>query len=226
MTRRIGLATTIAAVAILTLGLLALAPAAAQAGSVSVSITGNTLQVVGDNADNDIAVTDETDPGCPGGSPCYSVASLFSVLIPSPPCIVSDVPLPYGGVRHRALCPASGLTEVAIFGQGGSDGLVAESNVLGADIQGGADGDSIDGSNQADTLYGNSGKDEILGRNGNDSLLGGPGNDDLTGGPGNDLLKGQAGNDGMNGSRKGHDRCIGGPGRDTPRQCEQVKSVP
>jgi hypothetical protein len=26
--------------------------------------------------------------------------------------------------------------------------------------------------------------------------------------------------------RGGHDRCIGGSGRDTPRHCERVKSVP
>jgi hypothetical protein len=55
MPRRIGLATTVAAVAILTQGLQALAPAAGQANSVSVSVTGgNTLQVVGDDTDNTI----------------------------------------------------------------------------------------------------------------------------------------------------------------------------
>src|SRR5262245_37292263 len=202
-------------------GLLALAPAAAQADpSASVTLAGNTLQVVGDDAVTDIAVTDETDPGCPGGSPCYSVTSLFSGLVISPPCVVSDIPLPSSGVRHRALCPASGLTEVAIFGQGGADDLVAQSNVLAADIQGGAGRDSIDGSNQADTLNGGSGKDTVLGGNGNDSLFGGPGPDDLIAGSGDDLLKGQAGNDGMDG-RAGHDRCVGGPGRDTRRRCER-----
>jgi Ca2+-binding RTX toxin-like protein len=202
-----------------TVGLMALAPAAAHAEpSASVSITGNTLQVVGDDARTDIGVTDET-VGCPGGAPCYSVTSLFSVLVISAPCIASDIPLPSGGVRHQALCPANGLTEVAIFGQGASDGLVASSNVLGAVIQGGAGRDSITGSNQADTLSGNSGHDTILGGHGNDSLLGGPGPDDLIAGFGDDLLRGQAGNDGMNG-RAGRDRCIGGPGRDSPRRCE------
>src|SRR6266704_3682954 len=56
MIRRIGLATTIAAVAPVALGFLALAPAAAQADSVSVSVTGaNALQVVGDDTGNNRA---------------------------------------------------------------------------------------------------------------------------------------------------------------------------
>jgi opacity protein-like surface antigen len=211
---------TIAATTV-AVGLMALAPAAAHADpSVSVSVSGSTLQVVGDDARTDIGVSDET-VGCPGGAPCLSVTSVLSVLVISPPCISSDIPLPSGGVRHQALCPASGLTEVAIFGQGASDDLVASSNLLGAVIQGGAGRDSITGSNQADTLSGNSGHDTILGGHGNDSLLGGPGPDDLIAGFGDDLLRGQAGNDGMNG-RAGHDRCIGGPGRDSPRRCEVI----
>ena len=86
MTCRIGLATTIAAVAILTQGLLALAPAATQTNSVSVSVIGgNTLQVVGDDTDNTIHESRETDPACPGGSPCDAVWSEGTVLTPSVP---------------------------------------------------------------------------------------------------------------------------------------------
>jgi Ca2+-binding RTX toxin-like protein len=193
-----------AAVATLVLGLLALVPAAAQADS-SVSVTGgNTLQVVGDDTDNSIHESRETDPACPGGSPCYAVRSEGTVLVTSAQCVVSEETPGTG--NHRALCPASGVTGLVVFGQGGDDQFYGDIG-LPADIQGGA------------------GKDEIAGGSANDTLIGGAGNDKLIGGPGNDLLMGQGGNDGMDG-RGGHDRCIGGAGRDTPRQCERVRSVP
>src|SRR5258705_8504734 len=121
MIRRIGLATTIAAVAPVALVFLALAPAAAQADSVSVSVTGaNTLQVVGDDTDNKIHESSETDPACPGGSPCDAVWSEGGVVpSPSAPCIESD--LQPGTGNYRALCPASGITRLVEFGHGGND---------------------------------------------------------------------------------------------------------
>jgi Ca2+-binding RTX toxin-like protein len=204
MTRRIGLATTIAAVAILTLALLALAPAGAQAGSASVSITGgNTLQVVGDDTANDISVESGFNAACPGGGRCFWFQSETSVMIASAPCVVREVP----GKGHQAVCSSEGLNVVAMFGRGGRDTLDGVTKFLTAN------------------LHGDSGNDRLIAGYGNATLFGGPGSDDLIGGPGNDLLMGQAGNDGMDG-RKGHDRCIGGPGRDTPRRCERVKSVP
>ena len=204
MTRRSGWATPIAAVAILTLGLLALAPAAAQAGSASVSITGgNTLQVVGDGTANDISVESGFNPACPGGGRCFWFQSKTSVMIASAPCVVREVP----GKGHQAVCPPEGLNIVAMFGRGGRDTLDGVTKFLTAN------------------LHGDSGNDRLIAGYGNATLFGGPGSDDLIGGPGNDLLMGQAGNDGMDG-RKGHDHCIGGPGRDTPRHCERVKSVP
>jgi Ca2+-binding RTX toxin-like protein len=204
MTRRIGLATTIAAVAILTIGLLALAPAAAQAGSASVSITGgNTLRVVGDDTANDISVESGFNPACPGGGRCFWFQSETSVMTASAPCVIREVP----GKGHQAVCPPEGLKRVAMFGRGGRDTLDGVTKFLTAN------------------LHGDSGNDRLIAGYGNATLFGGPGSDDLIGGPGNDLLMGQAGNDGMDG-RKGHDRCIGGRGRDTPRQCERVKSAP
>ena len=209
-----------AAFAGLGIGLLALTPAAAQADSVSVSLSGgNTLQVVGDDTDNAIHGTIETDPACPGGSPCYAVRSSGfcirptgesercfpgSVLIPSAPCVVSEETPAFGG--HRVLCPAGGVTGLVVFGGGGDDQFYGDLG-LPADIHGGA------------------GKDAISGSTANDTLIGGAGNDKLIGGRGDDLLMGQAGNDGMGGG-PGRDRCIGGSGRDTPRRCERVRSVP
>lgn len=204
MTRGIGFATTIAAVAALTLGLLALAPAAAQAGSASVSITGgNTLRVVGDDTANEISVESGFNPACPGGGRCFWFQSEASVMIASAPCVIREVP--WKG--HQAVCPPEGLDMVAMFGRGGRDTLDGVTKFLTAN------------------LHGDSGNDRLIAGYGNATLFGGPGSDDLIGGPGNDLLLGQAGNDVMDG-RKGHDRCIGGRGRDTRRQCERVKSVP
>ena len=219
MERRIEMNKKIAA-AFVGLGLLALAPAAAQADSASVSLTGGTtLQVVGDDTDNDIHETVETDPACPGGSPCYAVRSSGfctrptgetercfpgSLLLASAPCVVSEETPAFGG--HRVLCPASGVTGLVDFGGGGDDQFYGDLG-LPTDINGGA------------------GKDAISGGSANDTLIGGAGNDKLIGGRGDDLLMGQAGNDGLDG-RQGRDRCIGGSGRDTPRRCERVRSIP
>jgi Ca2+-binding RTX toxin-like protein len=204
MTRKSGWATAIAAVAILMLGLLALAPAAAQAGSASVRITGgNTLRVVGDDTANDISVESGFNPACPGGGRCFWFQSQNSVMTASAPCVIREVP----GKGHQAVCPPEGLKVVAMFGRGGRDTLDGVTKFLTAN------------------LHGDSGNDRLIAGYGNTTLFGGPGSDDLIGGPGNDLLMGQAGNDGMDG-KKGRDRCIGGRGRDTPRQCERVKSVP
>lgn len=214
-----------AAVAILTLGLLALAAAAGAESQVSVRLTGgNTLQVVGGDGVDEITVYRRTDPECPGGSPCYllSNGSAGSVLTASAPCVVTGTP---GTSDERALCPASRVTGVAMFGRGGNDILVS-ARALRANIRGGAGTDAIIGSSKADTLYGNSGLDQIFGARGNDTIIGGRGNDiQLIGSVGDDLLKGNAGNDGMDGG-SGHDRCIGGRGRDTARHCERVRSVP
>jgi Ca2+-binding RTX toxin-like protein len=198
MTKRIA-----AAIAIVALGLLALAPVAAQADS-SVSITGgNTLQLLGDVNENHLHWSTETDAACPGGSPCYAVYSDISALVPSAPCIVSALP---PGTGSRTLCPATGVTVLVALGQGGDDSLYGDVG-LPTVIRGGA------------------GNDDLSGGSLNDHLIGGTGNDDLRGYAGNDVLAGQGGNDGLDGMR-GTDRCIGGPGRDTPRRCERVRSVP
>jgi Ca2+-binding RTX toxin-like protein len=191
-----------AAIATLALAVLVLAPAAAQADS-SVSISRGTLQVIGDAADDSLHWSHETDPACPGGSPCYAVYSDRSVLAPSAPCIVRDLlPSP----SYGALCPATGVTVLVAFGQGGDDSLYGDAGLPGV-IRGGA------------------GNDDLSGGSLNDHLIGGTGNDDLRGYAGNDVLVGGGGNDGLDGMR-GTDRCFGGPGRDSPRRCERVRSVP
>jgi Ca2+-binding RTX toxin-like protein len=228
----------------LALGLLVLAPAAAQAeSSVSVSLSGNTLQVVGDDSSDSISVADQNDPACPGGSPCYEIQSVGSVVVPSAPCVVADS----SGGNQRALCPASDLSRLIAFGRNGDDTIVISDFVFGlslhADLRGGLGDDSFQGSAGADTIsgnegndtirsrdgndlvLGNSGKDRVYGSKGSDTIVGGPGFDNLIGGLGNDRLFGNAGNDGMDGAQ-GRDYCDGGKGRDAPRHCEKVSSAP
>jgi Ca2+-binding RTX toxin-like protein len=238
-----------ATVAGFALGLLALAPAVAQAeSSVSVSVDpvpegGYVISVVGDDSDNDINLADQGDPACPGGSPCYEVSSPDSSLIPSAPCLVAATE--EGG--QRALCPANDVSWAAVYGREGEDEIVVSDFVFGPNLSvallGGPGDDSLQGSGGDDTLhggegndtmrsrggadyaFGNAGRDRIYGSTGPDVIEGGPGFDNLIGGLGPDQLFGGAGNDGIDGAQ-GRDYCNGGKGRDAPRHCEKVRSAP
>jgi Ca2+-binding RTX toxin-like protein len=232
------------AVAGLAVSLLALTPVAAQAdSSVSVSLNGGTIQVVGDASDNYIQIADQSDPACPGGSPCYEVQSSYDSVVASAPCVAPPAADPATS-PSRALCPASGVSQLSAFGREGYDRIVVSDFVFGlslrADLQGGPNDDFLQGSNGADVLsgnegndtiqsregddlaFGNSGRDRIYGSTGQDTLVGGAGPDNLIGGLGNDRLFGSAGNDGMDGAQ-GFDRCTGGTGRDAPRHCERIR---
>ena len=225
------------------LALAALVPAGAQAAtSVSVSISPDgKITAVGDGSANQFTVSDQTDPACPGGSPCYEVNSLVNPVIASTPCLAS-VPSP--GV---ALCPRAPVNGIAMIGREGQDDLIVSDFVFGppipATLDGGGGDDQLQGSNAADSLSGgidddtimggggnddltgNPGADRLLGAKGRDRLLGGPGKDNLIGGLGNDDLFGSAGNDGLDGAG-GRDLCNGGAGRDTPRHCEKQRKIP
>jgi Ca2+-binding RTX toxin-like protein len=236
-------------VAGLAVGLLALAPAAAQAqSSVSVGLNpvpegGYVIHVVGDDSDNYINLADQSDPTCPGGSPCYEVRSPYASIIPSAPCVVAASE----DGDHRALCPAKDVSWAAAFGREGEDTIVVSDFVFGPNLPvallGGPGDDSLQGSGGDDTLhggegddtmqarggadyvFGNAGGDRAYGSTGPDIIEGGAGLDNLVGGIGDDELLGGAGNDGMDGAQ-GHDRCFGGKGRDAPRHCEKVRSAP
>lgn len=225
------------------LALAALVPAGAQAAtSVSVSISPDgKITAVGDGSANQFTVSDQTDPACPGGSPCYEVNSLVNPVIASAPCVVS-VPSP-----SVALCPRAPVNGIAMIGREGPDALIVSDFVFGppipATLDGGSGDDQLQGSNAADSLTGgidddtimggggnddltgNPGADRLLGAKGRDRLVGGPGKDNLIGGLGNDDLFGSAGNDGLDGAG-GRDLCNGGAGRDTPRHCEKQRKIP
>jgi hypothetical protein len=234
--------------AIAGLALAVFAPAVAQA-SVSVSITdGNRIFVVGDAMYDNVAVADQTNPACPGGSPCYEVKSFYDPVVASAPCVVSSPPSQYTGT---VLCPSagtgSGVSGITVLGREYEDRLLISDFVFGlgvpATLMGGSGEDHLTGSAQPDVLTGEEDDDEIRGGGGNDVLNGNPGHDSLygakgkdrlTGGPGPDLLYGglgadllfgSAGKDLLNGGAA-KDACHGGKARDTARQCEKRTGIP
>lgn len=102
----------------------------------------------------------------------------------------------------------------------------------------GGGADSVDGGEGDDKLLGGRGDDYLAGWSGADTLVGGDGNDDMEGQDGADTLRGEAGQDFLHVdggpfpddawesayggpgndivyTTKGHERVIGGPGRDT-----------
>jgi hypothetical protein len=235
-----------AAIAGSALLLTALAPGAAQAASsVSVSLDGQgKLLAVGGTSSERIEVADQTDPACPGGSPCYEVKSPSQTITASAPCVMVSEPEQIPGA---ALCPSAGVTGITVLGREGFDDLIVSDFAFGlgvpATLDGGADRDVLHGSGENDILVGsvgddslyggrgndvlggNAGRDHLFGEKGNDRLTGGFGPDDLIGGLGSDRLFGSAGNDGLDGSA-GRDLCNGGKHRDTPRSCEKRIAIP
>jgi hypothetical protein len=237
---RLGLIAVVAGLA-----LAALAPAAAQAAtpvSVSVGPDGK-VNVVGDSTVNQLTFSDQTDPACPGGSPCYAVRSFANPLVVSAPC-VDAAP---AAVPGMALCPAAGVTGVTMIGREGDDSLLLSEFAFvpevpaslsggGGDdelqgsgfrdqLSGGIDDDTIRGGGGNDVIGGNPGADRLLGAKGADRVTGGPGKDDVIGGLGNDALFGSAGNDGLDGAG-GRDLCNGGGGRDKALRCEKDRRIP
>jgi Ca2+-binding RTX toxin-like protein len=235
-----------AAIAGSALLLAALAPGAAQAASsASVSLDGQgNLVVVGGTSSERIEVADQTDPACPGGSPCYQVESPSESITASAPCVIVTAPEQF---PSTSLCPSGGVTSITMLGREGSDDLIVSDFAFGlgvrATLDGGADSDMLHGSAENDTLVGgigddtvyggrgndliagNPGHDRLIGEKGSDRLTGGFGPDNLIGGLGNDVLFGSSGNDGLDGSG-GKDLCHGGKGRDTPRNCEKQIAIP
>jgi hypothetical protein len=235
-----------AALAGLGLGLLAVAPAAAQGDTVSVGMSGpmgEYVQVNGDDSANSIHLAQQSDPQCPGAQPCVEIDAGNAVIAASAPCVV----VPAGG--HRALCPITASPGVGVDGRGGNDSIVAgfAPNIeppplglhggLGNDTVQGSDGgagdlitgdegdDTIRAGRGTDIVLGDAGRDKIFGENGADLIKGGQGIDNLVGGLGGDHLFGEAGNDGLDGAQ-GHDVCTGGSGRDSSRHCERSRSIP
>lgn len=225
--------------AVLGLALAGVGPASAQAAtSVSVNPDGRIL-VVGDVNANSVSISDQSDPACPGGPPCYRVEFDLGGTATAP-CVS-----PATGV---ALCPRAGVTGISGTGREGNDSFVVSDFVFGLAVQaslqggpgddiltgsaandslfGGVDDDVIRGGSGLDRLDGNPGDDRMFGAKGTDVLLGGPGNDDMFGGLGNDDLLGGSGKDLLDGLQGRHDHCVGGGGKDVGRRCERIRTIP
>lgn len=226
------------------LALLALGPATAQATvSASIDPQGRIL-VVGDEGPNNITISDQSDPACPAGPPCYEIKSASTAAVATPPCVATTPP---AGAPATALCPRAGVSWIIGIGREGDDSLLLSDFVFGlgvpatleggtgddhlegsfgADVlRGGVDDDEIRGGDGNDRMDGNAGSDRMYGAKGRDYVYGGPGGDDLFGGLGNDLMFGASGKDLLDGLQ-GKDRCNGGGSKDAGRRCEKSVSIP
>ena len=103
-----------------------------------------------------------------------------------------------------------------------STGVVSDDGTGASDLVEGIE--NLVGSARADDLAGTDLKNKISGRGGRDVLLGYGHDDRLLGGGARDELHGDIGADFLHGGRGRIDMCIGGPGRDELRSCEQGSS--
>jgi Ca2+-binding RTX toxin-like protein len=161
--------------------------------AVNAFFFGGQLTVVGDAANNIIAVSRDT---------------------------AGNIQVNGGAVRVLGGAPTTTNTKhIKIFGLNGDDTLsLDETNGVlpPANIFGGAGNDTLIGGSAADFLFGDVGNDQLFGKGGADFLFGGAGNDVLTGGAGNDQVFGEAGNDCMIWNPgDGTDVNEGGVGNDT-----------
>ena len=237
-------AATISRIVVLGLALTVLGSASAQAeSSASLDPQGRIL-VVGDAGSNDITISDQSNPACPGGPPCYEITSGNEGTTATPPCVVIS-PTPSQG---DVLCPRAGVTGITGVGREGSDRMWISDFVFGLGVPasldggpgydelsgsigndtliGGVDNDVLRGGGGLDHLDGNPGEDRLFGAKGVDVLNGGPGNDDVFGGLGNDNLEGGSGKDLLDGLQGRKDRCNGGGGKDVGRRCERRIAIP
>jgi Ca2+-binding RTX toxin-like protein len=181
--------------------LLALAPAAAQAGTVTWTSSAVTYNAAGDaGAAENVAVGVEE-----GSAYVYSergVTEDTSECAPDPD-------------ESRAVsCTPTPAFIVFLLG---FDDTASPGNAIGAatiEAHGGAGADTLIGSPNADKLYGDGGSDQIEGRGGNDLLEGGAEGDSLDGGPGNDTIAGGDEDDNIGGG-EGNDAIDGGNGADS-----------
>jgi Ca2+-binding RTX toxin-like protein len=161
--------------------------------AVNAFFFGGQLTVLGDAANNTIAVSRDT---------------------------AGNIQVNGGAVRVLGGTPnVTNTKRIQIFGLAGDDILsLDETNGVlpQASIFGGAGNDTLTGGSAADFLFGDAGNDQLFGKGGTDFLFGGAGNDSLTGGAGNDQVFGEAGNDRMIWNPgDGTDVNEGGAGNDT-----------
>jgi Ca2+-binding RTX toxin-like protein len=222
--------------------LLTLLSPSGAAAVTTVGVQNGTLTAFGEAGGDSMSFSDENDPTCPGGPPCYELGYYGGSVSVTPPCVVRSS----NGYEARIQCPRAGVDRIRAVGREGSDYLLVSEFAFGLAIpgvlEGGGDRDELTGSDRADRLLGGDGDDELDGRRGGDVLrgqvgadrldgargrdtvVGGFGPDLLIGGTSADLLLGGAGKDELLG-QQGRDRCDGGAQRDTARSCERRRRI-
>jgi Ca2+-binding RTX toxin-like protein len=214
----------------------------AAAALTTVGLEGSRLSAYGDIGYDQITVSDQNDPACPAGPPCYRIDAYGGGPVAvSPPCVM--VPSP----NERILCPASGVESIRMVGREANDLLQVSEFAFGLAVpvvlDGGAGLDTLTGSGEADRLIGGDDGDDLNGRDGNDLLLAGAGKDRLDGARGNDRLVGDYGPDHLIGGtgadqlfgragrdlldgQQAMDLCNGGTQLDRARNCERLLRIP
>jgi Ca2+-binding RTX toxin-like protein len=209
----------------------------------TVGAQSGTLTAFGEVNGDWMAFSDENDPACPGGAPCYELNYYGGNVAVTPPCVVKFS----NGYEARIQCPRAAVDRIRAVGREGSDHLLVSEFAFGlavpAVLDGGGDRDELTGSDRRDRLLGGDGDDELNGRRGddvlrgqvgadsldgargNDTVIGGFGPDVLIGGTAADLLLGGAGKDKLDG-QQGRDRCDGGTAIDRARNCERRRRIP
>jgi Ca2+-binding RTX toxin-like protein len=164
--------------------------------AVSAFLSGSSVLVQGDGADNYI-----------------SVASSGANLV-----VRTQYDWGFGPVMATLLTvPQSSVGRIVARGGGGNDTIVVSSAIARrADLYGDTGNDRLTGGSGNDYLYGGPGNDVLNGQDGSDVLCGEDGNDTAVGGNHSDILFGGAGDDvlDMRGDSWTTDYGYGGDGHD------------
>lgn len=177
---------------------------------MSVSVGGNTLNIVGSDATADR----------------YSVYQVGSKVQ------VNKLNEEFVPTGQKWTFDAAKVKTVYFNGKGKDDyiavGLGVPSTLEGGagndQLYGGSGNDWINGSSGKDVLGGGAGNDTIMGGDQNDKLYGSAGNDQLYGGTGSDELKGGEGDDLLDGGWNS-DKIYGDAGIDTVDYSKRTASV-
>ena len=207
------------------LALAAALPAAARAGTVSISSGITVVYSAPAGETNNVSISREPT--------LYRIKDSGAAITPTAPCAMVSA--------NEATCPAAAITRILFFVNDLNDRVAIDASVVGlpapsgppVEISGGPGDDELigapavanrivgnDGSSlipDTDRIVGGAEADLLLGDGGDDDLFGGDGNDTLDGRLGSDELFGEAGSDTfITGSAPdGADVFSGGPSRDS-----------
>jgi hypothetical protein len=176
--------------AILALTAALAGPQSAHAGTLSLSPDGT--QYVYSEPDADVSFNNFDVSFCAGNDGMFCPTprfwfreSLDSLTVTAAGCTSGS---------DTAICPATGITSIAITLGGGADQLTVDQQTIAVFgtvsvplfVSGGPVADTLNGGAGADLLGGGGGDDLMHGNNGNDVLDGGTGADEMNGGSGVD----------------------------------------